>query len=263
HCTAHKDTPKPPPFFLGLTGLQGSGKSYLVELLERHFSGPSTKLKRLHATTAGSLHVVAYSLDDLYLPLSERQKLAESSGNALWRVRGQFGTHDTTWAQGIVGSLRAQAAQTKIPRFDKAVADGQGDRVSQAAWQVVDTTTRELVDLVLFEGWSVGMRPLGEAGLAARLETLRTVDDAHAQAKYHALQDLVQVDTALSTYLSWMGPLQPLQALLVLEAEQVGYVYTWRLQQEHALRLQRDGQGMSDAEVVAFIDTYYPAYELY
>jgi D-glycerate 3-kinase len=263
HRRQHAAEQRPPPFFLGLTGLQGSGKSYLVERLTEHFASAKTRLKRTEGST-GNLHVVAYSLDDLYLSLKERQQRAQETGNALWRVRGQFGTHDVPCAKDIVQSLKAQKKQTKIPRFDKALAHGLGDRLPTDAWQVVDTQSQGCVDLVLFEGWGLGMRALGKAGLQARLEELEQVEDVHSQARKHAFKDLMQVDEALHLYQSsFTGPDSPLQALLVLEAQELGYVYTWRLQQEHHLRSMRDGQGMSDEEVEAFIDTYYSSYELY
>lgn len=39
-------------------------------------------------------------------------------------------------------------------------------------------------------------------------------------------------------------------------------MYTWRLEQEIALRLAK-GSGMTDEQVKDFVDGYYPAYELY
>lgn len=46
------------------------------------------------------------------------------------------------------------------------------------------------------------------------------------------------------------------------DAQDTQYVYDWRLQQEAALRASK-GRGMTDEQVVRFIDGYYPAYELY
>lgn len=40
------------------------------------------------------------------------------------------------------------------------------------------------------------------------------------------------------------------------------WVYTWRLEQEQALWESR-GAGMTDSQVVEFVDGYYPSYELY
>jgi len=46
------------------------------------------------------------------------------------------------------------------------------------------------------------------------------------------------------------------------DAEDTNYVYAWRLEQEAALRAAK-GTGMSDEQVISFVDGYYPAYELY
>jgi len=47
-----------------------------------------------------------------------------------------------------------------------------------------------------------------------------------------------------------------------IDAEETGFVYEWRQEQEEVLRREK-GRGMSRAEVVRFVDGYYPAYELF
>ncbi|KAJ2992914.1 hypothetical protein NUW58_g2012 [Xylaria curta] len=51
-------------------------------------------------------------------------------------------------------------------------------------------------------------------------------------------------------------------AFVHIDALDTEWVYDWRLQQEAMLRAQR-GAGMSDEQVVRFVDAYYPAYELF
>jgi D-glycerate 3-kinase len=58
-----------------------------------------------------------------------------------------------------------------------------------------------------------------------------------------------------------MGP-QHLDYLVHLDTDDLMNVYRWRLEQEHALRKSRD-TGMSDEQVVSFVECYMPAYELY
>lgn len=48
-----------------------------------------------------------------------------------------------------------------------------------------------------------------------------------------------------------------------IDAEDTEYVYEWRRQQEAQLRRENEGRGMSDEQVVKFVDAYYPAYELF
>jgi len=47
-----------------------------------------------------------------------------------------------------------------------------------------------------------------------------------------------------------------------IDAEDINYVYDWRLQQEHELKAKK-GSGMSDDAVRRFVDAYMPGYELY
>lgn len=46
------------------------------------------------------------------------------------------------------------------------------------------------------------------------------------------------------------------------DAEDTKFVYGWRLEQEAALRASK-GVGMTQEQVINFVNGYYPAYELY
>jgi D-glycerate 3-kinase len=53
-----------------------------------------------------------------------------------------------------------------------------------------------------------------------------------------------------------------LDAFIHIDAEEIEYVYAWRAEQEAQLRREK-GAGMSEEQVVKFVDAYYPAYELF
>jgi D-glycerate 3-kinase len=53
-----------------------------------------------------------------------------------------------------------------------------------------------------------------------------------------------------------------LSYLILLTTDDLANVYSWRLDQEHALR-EKTGSGMSDVDIVEFVRGYMPAYELY
>jgi D-glycerate 3-kinase len=53
-----------------------------------------------------------------------------------------------------------------------------------------------------------------------------------------------------------------LDAFIHIDAEEIEYVYAWRAEQEEQLRREK-GAGMSEEQVVKFVDAYYPAYELF
>ena len=75
----------------------------------------------------------------------------------------------------------------------------------------------------------------------------------------HKLEHLLFVNEQLKGYDVMTDTFD---AFIHIDAQETGFVYEWRLEQERALRRDR-GTGMSDEAVVRFIDGYYPAYELY
>jgi D-glycerate 3-kinase len=125
-----------PAFVVGICGPQGSGKSTTVRVVAALLE-------------ARGLRVATLSLDDLYLPRSDREALARDV-HPLLRTRGVPGTHDVALGLAALDSL-ADAGETALPRFDKAT----DDRAPRPTWPVVAGP----VDVVLFEGWCVGARP--------------------------------------------------------------------------------------------------------
>lgn len=76
----HRAVDPTKPFFIGLNGVQGVGKTTLVKAL-------ATTLRKDEG-----LEVVVVSIDEFYLPRSRQAALAESQpDNALLQVRGQPG----------------------------------------------------------------------------------------------------------------------------------------------------------------------------
>lgn len=145
------------PLIQGIVGGQGTGKTTLCRLLQ--------KMLEIAGYTTASL-----SLDDLYKTYAERQELRIKEPRLRWR--GPPGTHDIQLGLDILEqvststSLRLRSGQAlsershnlqysqptiALPRFDKSLWAGMGDR-----------TTSELVkmpDILLFEGWFVGVLP--------------------------------------------------------------------------------------------------------
>ena len=69
-----------------------------------------------------------------------------------------------------------------------------------------------------------------------------------------------QVNANTAVYAEQLTPY--IDCLVHLDTQDFNVVYTWRLEQEHAMLADR-GVGMSDDEVREFVDGYVPAYELY
>ncbi|WP_294266279.1 kinase [uncultured Sphingomonas sp.] len=123
----------PRPLVVGLCGAQGSGKSTLTEALAQKFSGTAI-----------------LSIDDLYLPQEERQRLARDV-HPLFATRGVPGTHDVPLGIATLNALR-EGRQVRLPRFDKS----HDDRLPERDWPLSPPRPR----LVVFEGWCVGARPI-------------------------------------------------------------------------------------------------------
>ncbi|KAK5957173.1 hypothetical protein OHC33_001543 [Knufia fluminis] len=245
----------PPPLIIGLTAPQGAGKSLLVSLLHR-------SLAEDH-----NLPTTIFSLDDFYLPHDGLKSLAEQNpDNPLLQHRGQPSTHDIPLVRSVFASLR-ENKPTKIPQFNKAAHNGQGDRVPESEWLEVNSDPAHPIRIVLFEGWCVGFRPLPEF----TLQTIHAnaVKAAYSKEKdtpayrgrlaYNTPKSLNTINEALKEYDEITSQYD---GLIHIDAEDPLYVYEWRLEQEHNLKKAK-GSGMSDEEVKNFVDGYYPSYELY
>lgn len=252
HKAQHSSSTTPPPLIVGLTAPQGAGKSLLVSIL-------NTSLAQDH-----NLPNTIFSLDDFYLPYTGLKSLAEqNASNPLLQHRGQPSTHDIPLVKSVFSSLR-QNKPTAIPQFNKAAHNGFGDRVPEEDWTTVNKDPNNPIQVILFEGWCVGFRPIPDEAVRSLHE--RTVAESQdASAKYsgrlghNSLESASTINTALQEYDEITSQFD---GLIHIDAEDPLYVYEWRLEQEHNL-IKAKGSGMTDDEVKNFVDGYYPSYELY
>jgi len=145
------------PLFVGLQGPQGSGKSYLASQLRTCLQSPPHTLR-----------VVVLSIDDLYLPYDDLAALSHSQ-NPLWKGRGHPGTHDTALGIDILSRLKSGCADVELPRFDKSLYGGQGDRLPLDGTGII-VKQPPTVDVVILEGWFVGFCPVSNEVLQERWE---------------------------------------------------------------------------------------------
>ncbi|KFY30598.1 hypothetical protein V494_08097 [Pseudogymnoascus sp. VKM F-4513 (FW-928)] len=233
------------PFFIGINGVQGVGKSTLVSLL----------LSTLQ--TDCNLRTEIISLDDLYLTHADQVALAQANpSNPLVQHRGEPGTHDIPLANSLFTNLRNQT-ESSIPRYDKSAFNGQGDRTSNPL--LVNEPSKPKLQVIILEGWSVGFRAIPDAEVASKREASRSNPDSTLWK--NRLEDLLFVNDKLREY-DVMTDM--LDAFIHLDASETSYVYAWRREQEEALRRVRGVENaMTDEQVVKFVDGYYPAYELF
>jgi D-glycerate 3-kinase len=146
---------------------------------------------------------------------------------------------------------------TLIPSYDKSAYSGAGDRIPSSQWVSVNGPSQPKIQVVIFEGWSVGFRALTPEQVQTKYTS--AASDPKSTLPKHKLEHLLFVNEKLKEYDVMTDTFD---AFIHIDAQETGYVYKWRLEQEAALRRDR-GTGMSDEQVVKFVDGYYPAYELF
>ncbi|KAJ5389490.1 uncharacterized protein N7496_000558 [Penicillium cataractarum] len=248
HANADGNTP---PFFLGLNGVQGAGKTVLVSTLQNTLRSEPY-----------SLSVVTLSLDDIYLTHADQVALAQAHPtNPLLQHRGQPSTHDLALGEQVFASLAAERP-TAIPQYDKSAFAGQGDRVPQSQWEVVNSDGQKKVKVVIFEGWCVGFRAWDDETLRAKWEDAvrqKETGDYQGRLGHVKFEDVKTVNDALKQYDALTDKLD---ALIHIDAQNLRFVYEWRQEQERTLRAAK-GTGMTEEQVNHFVDGYYPSYELF
>jgi D-glycerate 3-kinase len=88
----------------------------------------------------------------------------------------------------------------KIPVYDKSQFNGQGDRANESTWEEVNKADDSSVDVVVFEGWCVGFRPLSDSEVEEKWNQARDGSLGNTQLGKHRLQDLLFVNRALRGY---------------------------------------------------------------
>lgn len=207
----------------GILGGQGTGKtslSWVLGFILGHFG----------------YSCLGVSLDDFYQTYHERQLLQQHDPRLIWR--GPPGTHDVDLAIDTITKLRDSQLGTEVfvPRFDKSLYNGAGDR---AAFQKVTKP-----DIVLFEGWFVGVHPIDPEQFAHAPAPILTPEDRRFA------EDMNQ---RLADYLPLWGLLD---RLLVLAPIDYRLSKQWRKEAEQKM-IASGRNGMNDLEIERFVDYFW------
>ena len=228
-------------FIQGVLGGQGTGKSTLCNILK-------------FILNHWGISVATLSIDDLYLTYEERQDLKVQDSRLIWR--GPPGTHDVNLGLEIIRrcldneQLKDQEGKptnnltdevslnVALPRFDKSLHEGEGDRINP---EIISKP-----DILLFEGWFVGVRPIAKSFFANPPTPIVTTEDK---------QFAVDCNQRLQTYMPlW----DKLDSLIVLYPEDYCLSKQWRKQAEQQM-IATGKTGMSDQEIDRFVEYFWKA----
>ncbi|HAZ46211.1 MAG TPA: glycerate kinase [Cyanobacteria bacterium UBA11369] len=220
------------PMIQGILGGQGTGKTTLAAIL-------TLILKHLGYRT------LSLSLDDLYKTYPERLALQQQDPRLIWR--GPPGTHDVELGIKVLDQLRRGLQENyqlpitnyqsiEVPRFDKSAWGGAGDRTQP---EIVEN-----IDIVLFEGWFVGVRPIDPGAFDNAPPPILTADDRRFARDANAkLQDYLPL---------W----QRLDGLILLLPTDYRLSQQWRRQAEQQM-ISTGKSGMSDETVDRFVEYFW------
>jgi HAD-superfamily hydrolase, subfamily IIB/mannosyl-3-phosphoglycerate phosphatase family len=209
------------PMVLGVQGTQGSGKSTLSHFL------------KLILSNQHQLSVAVVSIDDFYLTRAERQTLAKDV-HPLLATRGVPGTHDTELAINTITALLRSAPDSNtvaLPSFNKAI----DDRAPREQWPAVSAP----VDVVILEGWCVGLDAQPEDSLEDAVNNLEADEDSNGIWRTFVNDQLKGRYRELYAMLD---------AMVVITAPSFACVFEWRSLQEQKLEAKLIAEGASEEQ---------------
>lgn len=210
------------PLIQGILGGQGTGKTTMCKVL-------TLILKELGYTTLN------LSLDDLYKTYRDRLALKQQDPRLVWR--GPPGTHDVELGLSVFTQIKECNSSIIVPRFDKSAYSGAGDRTEP---EIVDKN----IDIVLFEGWCVGVQPIDSAEFETAPPPIVT-DEDKAFAR--------DINRKLHEYLPlW----KQLDSLIVLYPTDYRLSLEWRKQAERQM-IAAGKSGMTEQEIERFVHYFW------
>lgn len=226
------------PTVIGIQGSQGSGKStcaaFLTLLLESECQ----------------LKVLATSIDDFYLTRGERQQLAQER-HPLFETRGVPATHDVDMISAMLDRVTAGESLSskwplEVPVFDKSI----DDRAPRSLWQRIEHP----IDVIILEGWCVGITAQDEESLVKPINELEQLEDHNGVWRS-------TVNQALRT--GYKELFERLDILVALQAPSFKCVLGWRQLQEQKMiaKLKAQGRSIDNAQTAEQIKRFISHYQ--
>ena len=226
-----KKANKKRPFFVGLAGGQGTGKTTISSLI------------RIILIKYFKLKVFRISIDDFYKTRKERINLSKRI-HPMLLTRGVPGTHDINMMLSFFRKAKSKKfKRLKLPTFNKAI----DDRFNKKKWYDL----KKRPDVIIFEGWCVGAKSEKNITLKKTINSMEKTKDQKQIWRKYVNQQLKYKYKKLYSQLN---------CLIYLKAKNFGLLQKWRLKQERKLliksKVKLNSKIMSRGDVINFMQTY-------
>ena len=226
-----KKASKKRPYFVGLAGGQGTGKTTISSLV------------RIILIKYFKLKVFRISIDDFYKTRKERMNLSKRI-HPMLLTRGVPGTHDINMMLDFFRKVKSKKfKRLKLPTFNKAI----DDRFNRKSWY--DLKNRP--DVIIFEGWCVGAKSEKNTTLKKTINSMEKAKDQKQIWRKYVNQQLKS---------KYKNLYSQLNCLVYLKAKNFSLLQKWRLKQERKLWLNSKRKSnlkiMSKGDVINFMQTY-------
>ena len=226
-----KKASKKRPYFVGLAGGQGTGKTTISSLV------------RIILIKYFKLKVFRISIDDFYKTRKERMNLSKRI-HPMLLTRGVPGTHDINMMLDFFRKVKSKKfRRLKLPTFNKAI----DDRFNRKRWY--DLKNRP--DVIIFEGWCVGAKSEKNTTLKKTINSMEKAKDQKQIWRKYVNQQLKS---------KYKNLYSQLNCLVYLKAKNFSLLQKWRLKQERKLWLNSKRKSnlkiMSKGDIINFMQTY-------
>ena len=226
-----KKADKKSPYFVGLAGGQGTGKTTISSLI------------KIILTKYFKLKVFRISIDDFYKTRKERISLSKRI-HPMLLTRGVPGTHDINMMLSFFRKVKSKKfKRLKLPTFNKAI----DDRFKKKDWYNLNNKP----DIIIFEGWCVGAKSEKNNSLKKTINSMEKSKDQKQIWRKYVNQQLKS---------KYKNLYSQLNCLIYLKAKNFSLLQKWRLKQERKLLLKNKKNSklriMSKKDVLSFMQTY-------
>ena len=219
------------PYFVGLAGGQGTGKTTTSSLI------------KIILTKYFKLKVFKISIDDFYKTRKERISLSKRV-HPMLLTRGVPGTHDINMLSNFLKKIKTKNFKKfKFPSFDKST----DDRKKKNQWHLI----KYKPDILIFEGWCIGSKHQNTKNLKKSInETEKFFDKNLKWRKFVNLQLKNKYKKIFNQ----------IDYLMYLKANNFNLLKKWRLKQEKKLLMKNNFTNnlkiMNKKKLSEFMQTY-------